>query len=387
MFGLFAIGVALPSVSAAFADNPDAELLAQLIGGAAGLSFAISSPIIGGLIERFGYRRVYVLSLSGFAVIGTVPVLLNSLELILATRLLLGITVAGAITSGMAGLGTLPSEIRARMFGRHAVSSSLGAIVCFPLVGALSEYGWRVPFFLHLLALAMIPLALTLDSTPPRHAGHDGESADGATPPSGLGVPVGMLMIAAFIGLVMYVGPIFSPFYVSEIGVTDPRLAAIPLSAMSAGSLLTTTNYGRLHDRFGTTVLFGATLALVGSGLVLAGFSPSLPFFAASMMILACGLALFTPNMGSYITSTSARPARGLGWAMSAMFAVQAAFPFVAKAIEDALGPKAVFLVFGFAALALALMFSVRARVWHVRKRNRLALESEMEPAPPTNYV
>ena len=50
MLGLFALGPALPRVAAAFPGDPNAELLAQLIGGAAGFSFALSSPIVGGMI-------------------------------------------------------------------------------------------------------------------------------------------------------------------------------------------------------------------------------------------------------------------------------------------------------------------------------------------------
>lgn len=47
MLGLFALGPALPRVAAAFSADPNAEVLAQLIGGASGVSFALSSPIIG----------------------------------------------------------------------------------------------------------------------------------------------------------------------------------------------------------------------------------------------------------------------------------------------------------------------------------------------------
>ncbi len=168
------------------------------------------------------------------------------------------------------------------------------------------------------------------------------------------------MLTAAFIGLVMYVGPVFAPFYVSENGVTDPRLAALPMSAMSIGALIMASNYGRLHGRFGTTPLFFLTMALAGIGLVGAGLAGSLPVFIAAMFTVACGLALFTPNLGTYITSTSQRPARGIGWAMSAIFAVQILFPFIAQAIEAALGPAAVFLLLGGMALGASGAFAIK---------------------------
>jgi len=372
MLGLFAIGMSLPSVAAAFADQPNADILAQLIGGASGLAFACASPVIGMMIDRFGYRQIYIYSLIGYALFGALPVLLDSLPLIVVTRLFFGVTVAGTITAGMAGLGTLPPEIRSRMFGRNAMMASVGAIVVFPLVGALATYGWRTPFYLYLLSLLLVPLAMTLKPDRPRKAGRGNEGANHAGPAgeqpddqrsakdaggSGLGVSPGILMMAAFIGLAMYIGPVFSPFYLTTIGVTDPRLAALPMSAMSIASLLMTANYARLHSKFGTTGLFGATLSLVGLGLIGAGLSPVLPLFIAGMFFVACGLAMFTPNLGTHISGTSSRPARGIGWAMSAMFAVQVAFPFIVNAIEGALGPASVFLLLGGTAVIVALGF------------------------------
>ena len=368
MLGLFAIGVALPVVAQSFEDQPRAALLSQLIGGVAGLAFAVSSPVIGALIDRFGFKRIYIASLIGFALLGALPALLDSLPLIVVSRLFFGVTVAGALTAGMAGLGTLPAEVRAKMFGRNAVMTSLGAVVTFPLVGALASYDWRYSFLLYLLALLLVPLALTLDpamepkSVPPQITADLTRASDFR-----LGVSPALLLTAAFIGLVMYVGPVFAPFYVSEIGVSDPRLAALPMSAMSIGSLIMASNYGRLHGKFGTTPLFFLTMALAGSGLVGAGLAGSLPAFIAAMFAVACGLALFTPNLGTYITSTSQRPARGIGWAMSAIFAVQILFPFIAQAIEAALGPAAVFLLLGGVALAAAGAFAIKGLRYRAR--------------------
>lgn len=358
MVGLFAMGPALPMVAAAFPNNPDAELLTQLIGGASGIAFALSSPVIGMLIGRYGYKQVYILSLIGFAILGTLPVLLDSLPLILATRVVLGVSIAGAMTAGLAGLGTLPANVRPRMYGRNAMLSSVGAILVFPAVGALVEHGWRLPFFIHALALLIVPMAMTLPAAPANaKPGHAAQSTG-----RGLGVAPILLVLAGFIGLTMYVGPMFAPFYLHTIGVTDPRLAALPLSAMSVASLLVTSNYGRLHARMGAHSLFALTLLLTGGGLLVAGLASSLPLFIAAMFSVACGLAIFTPNLSSHIAATSTNTARGIGWAMSAMFAVQVVFPFIARFISQAIGSSGVFLTFGACALLAGIGASVFAR-------------------------
>lgn len=349
MLGLFALGPALPRVAAAFAADPNAEVLAQLIGGASGVSFALSSPIIGGMIGRWGYKPVYLVSLVGFAAFGTLPFGLASLPAILATRLILGVCVAGAMTAGLAGIGTLDAELRPRMYGRNAMISSLGAMVIFPAVGALSTVGWRLPFLIHLIALAVVPMAMTLPNGPaPAASGR-------AVSSRGLGVAPILLVLAGFMGLVMYVGPMFAPFYLRTIGITDPRLAALPLSGMSLGSLIITSNFGRLFAHFGARSLFAAILLLTGLGLLAAGLAPNLPVFMAAMFVVSCGIAMFAPNISAHIAATSSNMAGGIGWAMSAMFAVQVAFPFLARAISRAVGPASVFHIFGGCALVAGI--------------------------------
>ncbi|CAH0495299.1 MFS transporter [Novosphingobium sp. CECT 9465] len=364
MLGLFALGPALPAVAAAFPGDPNAEVMAQLIGGASGISFALSSPIIGGMIERWGYKRIYIASLVAFAIFGTLPVLLNSLPLILLTRVIMGMCVAGTMTAGLAGLATLPAHVRPGLYGRNAMMSSVGAVVIFPAVGAISTYGWRLPFLIHLIALAAVPMAMTLPtrSIPTSHSRTE-------TGGRGLGVSPVLLVLAGFIGLVMYVGPMFSPFYLHTIDVTDPRLAALPLSGMSIGAMTMTGNYGRLHARLGAHKLFALTLVLSGIGLLIAGFAPNLPVFMVGMFCVSCGIALFAPNVNSHIAATSANPARGIGWAMSAMFAVQVAFPFLARAISQAAGPAGVFIAFGICALVPGLATVAMNR----RRAHRLA--------------
>lgn len=364
MVGLFAMGPALPRVAAAFPGNPDAELLTQLIGGASGLTFALSSPIIGSLIGRWGYKSVYLVSLVAFSVFGTLPALLGNLPFILASRAVLGICVAGAMTAGLAGLSTLPAAKRPALYGRNAMLSSVGAILIFPAVGALSAIDWHLPFYIHLLALLAVPAGATL---PNNHVRVQVPASGGAAG-HGLGVSPVLLALAAFVGLIMYFGPMFGPFYLHTIGVTDPRLVALPLSGMSFASLLMTSLYGRLHSRLGTRWLFAATLVLAGIGLLAAGVAPSLPAFIAAMFILSCGIAMFTPNLSSHIAETSLNAARGIGWAMSAMFAVQVVFPFLARAISQAIGPAGVFLVFGSCALVAGAVTGVVA--WgHARTR------------------
>src|SRR3546814_14007323 len=95
VLALYGFGIALPPLARAFADNPNAVLLSQLVGGVVGFALALSSPIVGWLIDRFSYRTVLLFSCAAFALAGSVGGILDNLYLILATRLLLGVPLAG----------------------------------------------------------------------------------------------------------------------------------------------------------------------------------------------------------------------------------------------------------------------------------------------------
>src|SRR3546814_861139 len=79
VLALYGFGIALPPLARAFADNPNAVLLSQLVGGVVGFALALSSPIVGWLIDRFSYRTVLLFSCAAFALAGSVGGILDNL--------------------------------------------------------------------------------------------------------------------------------------------------------------------------------------------------------------------------------------------------------------------------------------------------------------------
>src|ERR1700761_4254119 len=114
ILGLFAFGVVLPSIAAEFHAMPNAELLGQLVGGLVGLAFALRSPFMGILIGRFGYRAVYFWSMLAFSLAGVSVMAIHDIYLILLTRVIVGVAVAGTLVAAVTGISTLPERDRAR---------------------------------------------------------------------------------------------------------------------------------------------------------------------------------------------------------------------------------------------------------------------------------
>lgn len=375
MFGLFAIGVDFPMVAAAFPDERYGAMLAQLIGGLSGLLFAAGSWWIGGTVERLGPRTVYLAGVVGFAGFGALPAIIDSLPWILVTRCAFGLCVAAVATAGLSGISKLPPARRAKFFGWQTLSAGIGSAICFPLVGMLGEENWRYPFLLHLAALAVIPLAMTISPVAKREPVETWPIKGGNH-----GIPLPLLIMAAFAGLAMSAGPMFTPFYVLSLGVTDPEAGSTALVVMSIAGLLAATVFGALHVRLGSRGIFALTLLCVAAGSFGAGAARGMVGFTVGMAVMATGLAIFSPNLAAAIAQRTEKPARALASGLAALFAVQAVFPFLAQALSANFGPSSLFTALGATALLfLAVLAIATWRSAHGQRRT-VAIASTRQP-------
>ncbi|KIN70871.1 Tetracycline resistance protein [Sulfitobacter noctilucae] len=135
---------------------------AALWGGMLATSFAVMqflfSPVLGGLSDRFGRRPVLLISLAVMAADYVVMALAGSIWLLLAGRIIGGITAATQATAAAYMADISPPAERTRNFG--LIGASFGAgFVLGPLIGGvLAEFGPRAPFW----AAAMLAAANVL---------------------------------------------------------------------------------------------------------------------------------------------------------------------------------------------------------------------------------
>jgi hypothetical protein len=230
------------------------------------------------------------------------------------------------------------------------------------VVGLLGHYGWRLAFLVHLSALLVVPLALAIPTALGRS---DAGVRGGAIAPSEpfLNMPtVGLLIIAGLSGMSMMLSPIYGPIYLASLGVTDTRLASIPLTIGAAAAVLAAAAYGRVHQSIGVMGVFVAASALMGVTLLIAGFTGSVVVFTVAMAGMSAMVALLGPNLNAAAVAfnTPIQAARAIGIANGVMFGAQLAFPFVAAWVRGLAGLSGVFLAFGIAMMAVALLAAGR---------------------------
>ena len=141
------------------------------------LTTAVAQPTMGRLVDLFGPRRIYLLSLAFVAAAGIFGSVTSSLTSLVMVRVLLGIGTSGAYPAAMrifrveaARIGAKPPRIAMGVLNLAAIST----MAVGPVVGGLltSAFGWHAIFSVNapLAVLAVILILLWIPQDEPRTA-------------------------------------------------------------------------------------------------------------------------------------------------------------------------------------------------------------------------
>ena len=155
------IAPSLPLMAVHFQDAPQAQMLVKMLLSVHALFIALTAPLMGVLMDRFGRRPVLAVSLLLYGLGGSSGAYLDSLYAIMAGRALLGVAVAGIISGFTTLIGDYyQGERRNRLMGMQAAFTGFGGLVFLTAGGMMADVGWRYPFLIYLFAFCILPGAL-----------------------------------------------------------------------------------------------------------------------------------------------------------------------------------------------------------------------------------
>lgn len=160
MIDAMGIGLILPVMPDLIRETTGGTLAqAAVWGGILSTAFAamqfLFGPILGALSDRFGRRPVLLISLVVMAADYVVMALAGSIWLLLAGRIVGGITAATHSTASAYMADISAPEDKARNFGLIGAAFGLGFVLGPVMGGLLAEWGTRAPF----VAAALLALA------------------------------------------------------------------------------------------------------------------------------------------------------------------------------------------------------------------------------------
>lgn len=359
---------ALPDMERHFAAEPNVALLVRLVLALPGLAIMVSAPLLAWLSSRVGRVRVLIACLLLYVVGGASGLVLDWLPGLLAGRAVLGIGIAGIMTSTTSLLvDHHTAGEHGRVLGLQGAAMGFGGVLSLLLGGLLAAVDWRGPFAVYLLALPLV--ALVVRYVPEPVADRAAPVNDsGSTPwrPRLLG-----LYALMFLGiLVFYVVPTQAPFWLAQLGGANPIVIGALIAAVNLVTTLVGLNFRRLRTRLDFRLLAICVFLAYAAGLVVVGQAGSLAVATVGMLVMGVGIGLQNPTLNGWLAAVSATPGvrtKALGLMTSALFLGQFASPLVAQPLIDTAGLATAFT----AAAALAGLICVLLAVIRVLSSRR----------------
>jgi DHA1 family tetracycline resistance protein-like MFS transporter len=122
------------------------SLAGYLVASYAALQF-LFAPVLGNLSDRYGRRKVLLVSLAFFSLNYLIAGLATTLWVLFLGRMITGITAATHATANALIADVSPPDERAQNFGLMGMAFGLGFIVGPTIGGLLGEWYVRAPFF------------------------------------------------------------------------------------------------------------------------------------------------------------------------------------------------------------------------------------------------
>lgn len=360
IIAIVAMGPAVPSMIQHFMADPEARRDVPAMIGAPGLAMAFLAPFAGLLIDRFGRRRLLLVSTAFYGLFGTAPLLLHSLDQIYISRLLLGVSEAGILTAVNTLIGDYWNDRERKnwLFLQGILGPFIAAIVSL-IVGYASKLQWDGVFFVYLVAFPIFA-AMMVWLFEPRSRSNDVAAtvAEPAAPASAFPIRSAVLIatVTFFASMLYYVFIINGALAFAEIGVTQPerygRLIFLPSLCILLGAGLF-----RLLAHRGNSLQLGTFLALMGCGLAGIGLAHSIGAMVAALALqqTAAGMAVPTLIAWSQTKFDFQHRGRGMGIWTGAFFLGQSQSPRLVHVIDISSGSmQGAFLLAGLVGLIAA---------------------------------
>jgi len=351
--------------------DPSAATKVPAMVTAPGLAVAIMALFAGVLVDKYGRRKLLLISTFFYGIIGAIPFFLEDLDLIYASRLGLGVCEAAILTT----VNTLIADYwdeggrRRWLTIQGMVGPALSSVMIF-FAGSLVAWKWNGIFLIYLVA---IPISFAMlkymfepesDATVRRNLGMDEEGvAAGGFPWMKL-LGIGALTLGT--SLVYYVFIVNGSLVWQELGIADPesigQITALPSLFILAGAALFWL-MGRkgIGSRWQIAVMLG----FLGSGLALMGLTPNWQGMIAGMVLQQTGAGMAIPVLIAWAQNQLPQEHRGRGMGMwtATFFFGQFASPLVLGAIRGPEGTtQSVFFMAGVAAMVGGVLVALLLR-------------------------
>ncbi|HGA2316970.1 TPA: MFS transporter [Pseudomonas putida] len=347
VLGAVLIAPVLPRMQAHFAETPGVAVLVPVALTLPALMIALLAPLAGVLADRIGRRPLLLASMLLYSLCGLLPLWLDSLGLIVASRAGIGLAEAGIMTCCTTLMGDyFDGRRRERLFALQMVVTSLSAAVFMGLGGALGESGWRLPFALYAVGMLCLPLMAML-LWEPRACPVAPAAAAAARFPWPALAPLYLLTVLA--GISLFIVPVQAGYVLQLLQVDAPGQVGLAMGANQLGVLAGALAF-RLLTRLPAGWLLALGFATAGAGGGLMALASSHALVVLAVLANGVGVGLLLPTLITRVMQQVGFDQRGraTGGFTAAIFAGEFISPLLVLALTAGVAaqlPHALLLV------------------------------------------
>jgi MFS transporter, AAHS family, 4-hydroxybenzoate transporter len=351
-FDLTVIGVTLPKIAEYLNSSPSALGLAV---GAGQIGPLIGALALGMLADRFGRKRMLILSAFIFGTFTFLTAYITSVEQLAICRLLAGIGLGGAIPNALAfGCEYAPSRLRASittaMWAGMPVGSMIGGLLASKL---LKYYGWQSLFFVGgiapiivaLMAAMLLPESLEflvrqgrdklridkilskiapaiVDDKKIRICASDVQLSGASVKhlfTQGRSFTTAVLWVTFFLSFyLIWILLSWAPTLLKKSGAS-PEQYSLAFACINIGSAIATITIGRMMDQSNPFRALKLAHVLAFVAMIVFGLFAGSTFVVVAAVSVVTGFFVFGSNSGLVALATVSYPldirGSGIGWA------------------------------------------------------------------------
>ncbi|SEP25474.1 Predicted arabinose efflux permease, MFS family [Halogranum amylolyticum] len=322
------INPTIPAIQNTYSHVPNSETLAQLVSSLSAWIVLIVAPLTGYLLDKYARKPVLLLGVITYGVATSMAFFLDSIYLILLTRVFDGI----AVGSLMVTVPTLIADYysgkrRESVMGYFSAASSGGGVVASLLGGYIaSTLGWRYIFLVFAGALLFVPFILRYISEPEVTQETNSEKVGRIEAavnivrdnPAWLLISIYALVLLGMLTINLI--NIEVPFYLTaDLGVSD-SMVGFMLSTVYAVAFVMALLYGKFKQFLSHVAILAIAFTIASAGFLIITTFDAFGLVYAGVLCSAVGFGVFLPTANDWVASIVDKRYRGRALSGITMF-------------------------------------------------------------------
>lgn len=349
-----AIITAVPSLKLHFSEVGNIEFLSRLMITLPSLAIAILAPFLGHIIHRFGKKRSAILAVLLFSIAGSSGLYLESIELLLASRVLFGVAVASIMIVATSLVGDyFSADKRPKYMSLQNAFAAFGGIVLVTGGGALADISWRYTFGIYLLGLLIIPLIITQIKEIKKEDNKQDQQEDA------VGGNILFIYILAFAYMaVFFIMPTQIPFMLINKYDASGQFAGLVISTFLVSNALGGYIFAKLKKHFEHKTIFLIGIGIFGTGFMTYGLITNLNYFFIPAHIAGLGGGIMMTNITTWFLkfTTLKTRVKSSGYFTSLLFFGQFASPIIFFNLAKEIGVQEFLFTLGLTLLSIMVL-------------------------------